>query len=293
MQFGNLLRSGIVIFTCTTLLYTNTSITWGQNETAQTEAPDVEAAASLAACKKAFQDVADYYSKLDAYSVLWNMEASFEQDSMPPEKMNGSCSIVAQSPDKLAIRLIAGEEGPNFVTNGETNWVYVQTMRACIQTETSETLYETLTSPLASLAFPFMTFDQPMLCWILMLTPSEFETSWDSVTSASFKENVEVDGINCRVIRIKTDKEITDIYFAANNAPQIRRVVTDLSPMFAEMAEMMSEMGEVKATMTSRLHEWNTNPEITENTFVFEVPEGAKTIDSFEELFGGFGGAGN
>lgn len=222
------------------------------------------------------QRVSDYLLARRTLRVDVTSTIKVQAEGMNQE-MTSRSQIALERPNRVAVLQKGGMMGVTLISDGKQVTTYVPAMKK----------YQVEPAPaaLADLAAsPVLSAGQPMPIAATLLAADPKKEILEGVKAGRHLGEVEVDGVRCEHARFEQEEFDWEIWVEAGDRPLIRRIVPDMAKALRLMAEQAGAEGgalaQMKTEMSVVLVNWEVDPEMPADQFVFTPPADAQKVDS-------------
>jgi hypothetical protein len=218
----------------------------------------------------------------DYFKGLQSVEFDFRQTLLlqfqgQEQKMAVEMAIAAERPNHLAIRVSAGSEGINVVSDGKNLSLHIPSEGKYTQSEAPASFSEMVKNPMLS------GMSGAGMAFLNLLTDDPYQAFLENTTAVEYVAEEAVDGRAMHHLRLSQEELDRDCWITADEKPVLYRLSFDMS---AAMAARMppGRAGEIKAINEQTYTNWRLDAKPAAEAFVFTPPADAEKVDSFFDM---------
>ena len=221
--------------------------------------------------------MADFYKTAKTISLSADVEIHMQAKGMY-NRMSSKSTIVAQKPNRIAIRGDGGMAGTDLISDGQTLVTFIPMMKQYSESDAPESLDELAGGPMTMMGGGGMVA-------LHLLANDPYSTIMEGVTSTKYLGKVQLDGKSVHHLHFVQDQFNWEAWIDAGEQPLLHRVSMDMSKMMAQGGGV--KLKGMKMTVLQNYKDWKFDTALADDVFVFVPPAGVTKSDN---LFGGFGG---
>jgi hypothetical protein len=197
-----------------------------------------------------------------------------EMEGMKQE-ITTTYSFAMERPNKLALRHVRGLAGNTVVCDGKQLVTFASALNRYEQQDAPKE-FEKLFQGAGPMSGNMLFLDS-------LLRADVKAALLDGVSEVAYAGKEQIDGQDCERLKFTQEEFDWEMWVTVGESPVVLKVLSDMSKSFPAMSEQAPAVKGMKMTVLNRMSGWQLNPELSADTFIFKVPEGAKkTADLFE-----------
>jgi len=249
-----------------------------EKETAKPPAVNKDGADSAAVSSEAVvRKVAEFYKAAKTVQVREEQVMHVQMQKMD-NKTTTNRTVVAEKPNRLAMRGEGGMQRLDLVSDGEIFFTYLPMMKTYTEEEAPESIEHFLTNPMIT------AMGGGMGAFVVhLLSEDPHRRLMEGVTDSKYVGRETLDGIDMHRLKFVQDQFDWEMWVNAQGDPLISQVSADMTKNLAR-AQNAFQGKNMKMTSVTRFKDWKFNEPLDSNAFVFTPPEGAEKTGN---LFGG------
>lgn len=235
----------------------------------------------LTACSKPDPDqlvrqMATLYGKAKTVQVSCSTTTHVEGAGLD-NKSTITMSIVAEKPNRLAIRTTRGMMGSDIISDGEKMFTYVSALKTYREREAPAKYDELFQDPGMAAAGGMGVFV------LQLVAENPYDSIMDGVTSTEYVGKESLDGVDVHHLRFTQEQFDWEMWLRAGDDPLLHQLSVDVTKSMGAMLGQGGQDPQMKITMVKRYEDWKLDEAVAPNTFVFKPPADAKPAGSFLE----------
>lgn len=217
------------------------------------------------------RQVAEFYRQVPGFHVDFTL--TFEiRGPAGNEKMSAESSVVAQRPNRIAMRQKQGAQGVDVICDGKELYLYVPALSQYTQAKAPKSFGELGKDPVIA----GFSGGGPLVLALLNDNPQQALMA--GVKSASYAGRQAVDGVQAHHVKFTQEEFDWEVWVDAGKEPLVLRQVVD-------MTKALEAAGQVpkgsKLLRTETYKNWRLGAKPSSEAFVFKAPPQAKKVDDF------------
>ena len=200
----------------------------------------------------------------------YKMVTSMKMDS---EKMKQDMKIdttfLFQKPNKFSMRQQASMFSSEIVCDGSQVFINLPSMKKYFVKEAPKTMEELPGSLMPSAGGPDMSK--------YLLMAQNPDKVWEIITKVAYLGEEEIEGVKYDHITMEMEVGDAEFWYSQGENPLPYKIIPDMKKAFAKMKD--NPLGQFNIKMEMIYKDWNMNPDIPTNAFVFTPPEGVEKME--------------
>lgn len=228
------------------------------------------------------QQIGEFYKSASSLQVDSEQVLSMKGPGMD-NRMTSSRTIIAERPNRLAIRSSESMNAFDFVSDGEQLITYVPALQKYTSESAPESFDELLANPLMNAGS--MSGQTSLITQLLTSDPAT--GIMQGVTKSEYVGAEDIDGVRAHHLHFTQDQFDWDLWTAADGDPLVLKVESDMTKMLAQFAAQNAQLKGMRMVTIETFRNWKLNAPVDAVAFTFTAPEG---VEKVENLFGSMGG---
>ncbi|GMW03244.1 MAG: hypothetical protein AMXMBFR84_43780 [Candidatus Hydrogenedentota bacterium] len=225
--------------------------------------------------------LADFYASLDSFSTEYTESMKIETQGMK-QAMDTHYFCAVQKPNRFALTHKSGMAGPTQISDGVKMTTYMPNMNQYTVEDAPATLQEII-EPLDMFSGPVSSG----VVWKTLLGEKPYDLIMEGVGKSEYVGTVTENGKTLHQIRLLKDKMAADLWILDGDTPWLSKLSFDLS---SSMKDMIGDDAAKTAPMSFVIEfifqQWTEVPQLSDDTFRFYPPDGAKQAESIYDMYG-------